>query len=84
MRLCDRCIVPGCCLDYLSPACNSARKKECPEVQPTNAEAIAGMELNELAEFLSGWATCLWTNCEIRPAEVREWLETPRLGGARL
>lgn len=30
MKLCDRCRVPGCLLDYGGKACQEARKKHCP------------------------------------------------------
>ena len=39
-----------CCLDYLGRACVSARQSRCPDVMPTNAEMLASMELDELAE----------------------------------
>lgn len=74
MKLCDRCKVSGCCLDYLGPSCAHARKESCPDVQPTNAEAMAGMELDELAEFLAGWVSNIWVDAVISPAEVLEWL----------
>lgn len=38
MKLCDRCPVPGCCLDYLGKACEHARKEIDPTLVPTNAE----------------------------------------------
>ena len=34
MKLCDRCTVSGCCLNYLGKACEHARQETCPEVQP--------------------------------------------------
>lgn len=52
MKLCDRCRVPGCCLNYLGKACANARKEHCPEVQPNNAEIITNMDVEELADFL--------------------------------
>lgn len=52
MKLCDRCRVPGCCLGYLGIACDTAREKWCPEVQPNNAEIITNMGIEELADFL--------------------------------
>lgn len=56
MKLCDRCRVPGCCLDHLGNACANARAEVCPEVQPNNAELIHIMSLDELAVFLAEWA----------------------------
>ncbi len=53
MKLCDRCRVPGCCLNYLGPACANARQEHCPDVQLNNAEAMASMEMDKLAEFLA-------------------------------
>lgn len=56
MKLCDRCQVSGCCLDYLGTACANARARECPDVQANNAELIHNMDLDELAAFLAAWA----------------------------
>lgn len=51
MRLCDRCRVSGCCLDYLGEACKRARERECPDVVYTNADHIRNMSDEELAMF---------------------------------
>ena len=40
MKVCDRCRVPGCLLDYGGKACRNARKQECPDVVFTNADKI--------------------------------------------
>lgn len=49
MKLCDRCRVPGCLLDYGSKACKEARKKHCPDVVFTNADKIREMDDEALA-----------------------------------
>lgn len=53
MRLCDRCRVGGCCLNYLGEACKRARERECPDVQYTNADKIRDMSDNDLSRLLS-------------------------------
>lgn len=49
MKLCDRCRVPGCLLDYGGKACQEARKKYCPDVVFTHADKIREMDDEELA-----------------------------------
>lgn len=49
MKLCDRCRVPGCLLDYGGKACQEARKKYCPDVVFTNADKIREMDDEALA-----------------------------------
>ena len=49
MKLCDRCRVPGCLLDYGGKACKEARKKHCPDVVFTNADKIREMDEEALA-----------------------------------
>lgn len=49
MKLCDRCRVSGCLLDYGGKACHEARKKECPDVVFTNADKIREMDDETLA-----------------------------------
>lgn len=74
MKLCDRCRVSGCCLNYLGEACKNARKRECPDVVCTNADRIRSMSDEELAFYLAEqWATATraWQK-DI--AETLEWL----------
>lgn len=73
MKLCDRCKVSGCCLNYLGKACANARSEVCPEVRANNAELIHNMTLDELAVFLSTWAQepKVWMQ---EFGEVRGWL----------
>lgn len=73
MKLCDRCRVPGCCLDYLGPACTHARKRDCPDVVLNNAERIQAMSLDELTDFLANWAqkSRAWMR---EFGEVQAWL----------
>lgn len=39
MKVCDRCRVSGCLLNYGGKACREARKRECPDVVFTRKEA---------------------------------------------
>lgn len=61
MKLCDRCRVPGCLLDYGGKACKNARKQNCPDVVFTNADRVREMNDEELAKFMlssNGAAYC--------------------------
>lgn len=49
MKLCDRCPVSGCCLDYLGKTCENIRKEVDPELVPTYAEVLPALEYEELA-----------------------------------
>jgi len=73
MKLCDRCRVSSCCLNYLGTACANARSQVCPDVQANNAELIHNMTLDELAAFLAAWAqgAKAWKR---EFGEVRGWL----------
>ena len=53
MKLCDRCRVSGCCLNYLGEACKRARKRECPDVVFTNADRIRAMSDEELSQNIN-------------------------------
>ena len=52
MRLCDRCRVTGCLLDYGGKACQTARKEACPDVVFTNADRIREMDDEALAGII--------------------------------
>lgn len=76
MKLCDRCPVSGCLLDYLGVACQNARKKECPNIQPNRAELIANMTVDEMATDMVG--AILYDLCEDgvpSKERIKEWLE---------
>lgn len=49
MKVCDRCRVRGCLLDYGGKACRNARAQECPDVVFTHADKIREMDDEELA-----------------------------------
>lgn len=70
MKMCDRCRVPGCLLDYNGKACENARKEHCPDVVFTNADHIRSMTDEELAGFLFGISEMTFENAE-------EWLKQP-------
>lgn len=53
MKLCERCSVLGCCLDYLGTSCENARNHECPDIQPTNFEKMANFTDIQVAEVIS-------------------------------
>lgn len=92
MKLCDRCRVSGCCLNYLGEPCKRARKRECPDVVYTNADRIRDMTDEDMAIFLSenswGCNECksgqenmdnpFATRCDEKCAEhCLEWLQQP-------
>ena len=61
MKLCDRCRVAGCLLNYGGKACKNARKQNCPDVVFTNADMVREMNDEELAKFMlssNGAAYC--------------------------
>ncbi len=77
MKLCDRCRVPDCLLNYGGKACQNARKQECPDVVFTHADKIREMEDEELADFLAyTWAikAKAW---HTDSGEVLAWLKEP-------
>lgn len=77
MKLCDRCRVPGCLLDYLGPSCFKARKRECPDVQPNRAEIISNMSLDEMAQQLLPMFEELCEDGIPGPDYMKFWLEQP-------
>lgn len=87
MRLCDRCRVSGCCLDYLGEACKRARERECPDVVYTNADHIRDMSDDELAKVLFDYKECA-KNCIMsngnhcyqicgEESTILKWLQQP-------
>ena len=77
MKMCDRCRVPGCLLDYNGKACANARKEHCPDVVFTNADHIRSMTDEELGVFLGEWAdNHLFWMCD-GTGEVLDWLKRP-------
>ena len=52
MKLCERCRVSGCCLNYLGEACKRARKRECQDVVYTNDDKLRDMTDEELEDQL--------------------------------
>lgn len=60
MSVCDKCTAgAGCCLDYLGAACKRYRDRECPDVQPTNADRIRAMSDEELAVLIRDMMDCV-------------------------
>lgn len=53
MKLCNRCRVSGCLLNYLGQACKDARKRRCPDVVLTRADKVREMDDEELAKFMT-------------------------------
>lgn len=75
MKLCDRCRVGGCLLDYLGTACQHARERECPDVQPNRAEIIANMTVQEMATDMVN--AILYELCEDgvpSKEKIQDWL----------
>lgn len=73
MSLCDRCTAgAGCCLDYLDSACKQYRDRECPDVQPTNADRIRAMSDKEMSEHFAK------TFCHgYGQPQLLDWLQQP-------
>lgn len=71
MKLCDRCLVSGCCLNYLGDACKRARKRECPDIVYTVADSIRDMKDEELSQLL---CVTRWKVGE--ESECLEWLKS--------
>lgn len=83
MKMCDRCRVPGCLLDYNGKACANARKEHCPDVVFTNADHIRSMSDEELKVYLcyiSDCAMCLWQSSS--GCKLEDWLKQPYEGAA--
>lgn len=77
MRMCNRCKVSGCLLNYNGKACENARKEICPEVYYTNADYICAMTDEELADFLGEWARKHLAWMQDSYGEVLFWLQEP-------
>lgn len=79
MKMCDRCRVSGCCLNYLGEACKRARERECPDVVFTNADRIRAMTDEELQKFLSAVYSAGTRDGNMRDGFVwdLEWLRKP-------
>lgn len=75
MKMCDRCRVPGCLLNYNGKSCEKARAEYCPDVVYTNADHIREMTDEELGLFLGEWAErhLAWM-CD-GTGEALAWLE---------
>lgn len=76
-KLCDRCRVGGCLLDYLGTACQQARERECPDVQPNRAELITNMSVDQMATEMVG--AIIYDLCEDgvpSKESIKHWLES--------
>jgi hypothetical protein len=74
MKLCDRCSVPGCFLNYLGTACKNARQEYCPDVQPNRAELFSNMDINEMAEQFVLMLEELCKDGAPSPEYMKSWL----------
>lgn len=52
MKLCNRCPVTGCLLNYLGPACVAARNKVDPECVPNRGDLMRDADNAEMANIL--------------------------------
>ena len=83
MKLCDRCRVPGCLLNYGGKACQEARKQECPDVVFTRADKIREMDDEELAVVIMCPHDGDEDSCKVSPDAQTcikcclEWLREP-------
>ena len=94
MKLCDRCRISGCCLNYLGEACKRARKRECPDVVYTNADELRDMTDEEMEDQLvlkmEGVALCkmfvaiptgeMFLSRDAAKEAVGKWLRQPAEG----
>lgn len=74
MKLCDRCRVAGCLLNYGGKACKNARKQNCPDVVFTNADRVREMNDEELAKFMlsnDGAAYCKNYSAQVLKANMK-------------
>ncbi len=79
MKMCDRCRVPGCLLNYNGKACEKARKEHCPDVVFTNADKLREMTDEELQYFLediyaNGWSDAAADSSDNR-VDWEAWLK---------
>lgn len=81
-KLCDRCRVNGCLLNYLGEACEKARREESPETQPNRHELLADMDTETAAKFLSTLVDHVLTavpaaidGAERAIPDIKVWLE---------
>lgn len=74
MKLCERCRVSGCCLNYLGEACKRTRKRECPDVVYTNGDKMRDRSDEELAGFFADMAESVPSD---DPEVWLEWLRAP-------
>ena len=79
MKMCDRCRVPGCLLNYNGKACANARKEYCPDVVYTNADRLREMTDEELQFFLediyaNGWSDAAADSSDNR-VDWESWLK---------
>lgn len=64
MKVCDRCRVPGCLLDYGGKACRNARKQECPDVVFTKERILNAAAKGLLFLFLYVMLDLCWIGAE--------------------
>lgn len=70
MKLCDRCPVSGCCLDYLGKACQRVRRDTCPGLRPNRMELISNMDMDSMASLLGAVRDGLLKD----EPDIRAWL----------
>ena len=76
MKMCDRCRVSGCLLNYNGKACENARKEACPDVVYTNEDRLEELTLEEKTIFLNKWAEDFHAWREDY-GETKAWLQDP-------
>ena len=80
MRLCDRCRVSGCYLNYLGDLCKQAREEQCPDIIYSNADRIRDMTDEELLDFLKKLVSNAYM-CKLLRTEpmflTMEWIQQP-------
>ncbi len=77
MKVCDRCRVSGCLLDYGGEACRNARRRECPDVVFTRIDEIREMEAKGMAGAILQAVADTCDDGKVWERDLVEWLLEP-------
>ena len=77
MKVCDRCRVSGCLLNYGGEACRNARRRECPDVVFTRADKIREMDARDMAGAILQAVADVCEDGKVWDRDLEEWLQEP-------
>lgn len=77
MKVCDRCRVSGCLLDYGGETCRNARRRECPDVVFTRADKIREMDVRDMAGAILQAVADTCEDGKVWERDLVEWLLEP-------